>query len=157
MGTLLKDPSTAQNVTNTNMETKALILLVLSVVALISPSQARIAQIPRSVIEASRSNAPKDPVSLFELNRMLFKRNADLLSDPRFRNCMKDAAGNGGNDAMAFMAKCISFVGRPRTRSPQRFGKRAKPLRAGKRNSDLNPLEEIDFSEPLFNSRYNYD
>ena len=35
-----------------------------------------VAQIPRSVIEASRSNAPKD-LSLFELNRMLFKRNGN--------------------------------------------------------------------------------
>ena len=40
---------------------------------------------------------------------------ADLLSDPRFINCIEEMNGAVDNqDAMAFYAKCFSFVGRPR-------------------------------------------
>jgi len=127
--------------TTTIMEPKlSLILLIVTIFASKVLSQPAV---PRSVIEANsnRGQQEREPLTLYDLHRMLYKRNADLLSDPRFINCIEEMNGAVDNqDAMAFYAKCFSFVGRPR------FGKRGmyKPLREGKRSSGV----RVHYEEP---------
>merc|ERR1712213_69208 len=63
--------------------------------------------------EDSRMKYP----SMLGLGRVLFKRNSDIVTDPRFIKCLGDEGALGVPDVRIF-AKCASFVGRPR------FGKR---------------------------------
>jgi len=98
------------------MEPKlSLILLIVTIFASKVLSQPAV---PRSVIEANSNRGQQgEPLTLYDLHRMLYKRNADLLSDPRFINCIEEMNGAVDNqDAMAFYAKCFSFVGRPSKR-----------------------------------------
>lgn len=66
---------------------------------------------------------PNDNHPNYYISRYLLKRNADILNDPRFLNCIGqlDIVNNPGMALPAY-ARCASLMGRPR------FGKRSKPV-----------------------------
>jgi len=76
-----------------------------------------------------RMNYPTKPGPLTEtqhkraplaVGKYLFKRNVDILNDPRFISCIRDLdIMNNPGIAMPGYARCASLIGRPR------FGKRS--------------------------------
>merc|ERR1712141_687796 len=95
------------------MEPKlSLILLIVTIFASNVLSQPAV---PRSVIEASPNHGQQgEPLTLYDLHRMLYKRNADLLSDPRFINCIEEMNGQAYPGRYGFLRQMFLLCGTPK-------------------------------------------